>query len=109
MAASCRWKRMLKMLHERDQCATAARIALLVRHSRAVTALLFLDRGLAARNGRSQPHGNHAERTGRMCEVSQPESRLSIFTVPYSRRGHSTGHPALRGGRLPPPWTTPWM
>jgi hypothetical protein len=44
---------------------------------------------------------------GRMGEVGPPAARLSLFTVPYSHLRRSTGHPALRGQRLPPHWGTP--
>ena len=44
---------------------------------------------------------------GRMGEVGPPAARLSLFTVPYSHLRRSTGHPALRGQRLPPHWRTP--
>lgn len=45
---------------------------------------------------------NQRRYAGRMCEVGPPASGLSFFTSPYSRRGRSTVHPALRGYRLPP-------
>lgn len=44
---------------------------------------------------------NAAETAGRMGDVGPPASACPFITSPYSHRGCSTGHPALRGSRLP--------
>lgn len=47
------------------------------------------------------------ENKGKMGEVGPPAARLFLFTASYSHLQCSTGHPALRGQRLPPHWRAP--
>lgn len=49
----------------------------------------------------------HGCDAGRMCEVGPPASRRSFFTVPYSRRGHSTGILPCGAGGGCRKWGTP--
>lgn len=61
------------------------------RHYRRAGALLPFNSACIAKDLPFQPRESGLRSAGRMCEVGPPASERSFFTVPYSRRGRSTG------------------
>lgn len=70
--------------------ANARLSAVLDRYCR-VGALLHFDSACTAKDLLLHPRECGLRSAGRMCEVGPPASGRSFFTVPYSRRGRSTG------------------
>ncbi len=96
-----RCKRMAETLLPASWIAASTRTLAISVGFLAAGALLRSNGAVTARNSMSHTRQKQRRKAGRMCEVGPPASRLSFFTVPYSR-GALNGHPALRGCRLPP-------
>lgn len=77
------------LMHYRN-AATAWFSAVLGRYCR-VGALLHFDSAYTAKDLLLHLRESGLRSAGRMCEVGPPASGRSFFTVPYSRRGRSTG------------------
>lgn len=77
------------LMHYRS-AATAWFSAVLGRYRR-VGALLHFDSARTAKDLLLHTRESGLRSAGRMCEVGPPASGRSFFTVPYSRRGRSTG------------------
>lgn len=102
MAAFHRCNRVVGALLQRNRNAVTVLISTFFGHYRTVAALLRFDSASTARDLMFRPRKSGRETAGRIGEVSQPASRLSNFTFPYSRLRQSTGIPLSEAGRLPP-------
>ena len=102
MAAFHRCNRVVGALLQRNRNAVTVLISTFFGHYRTVAALLRFDSASTARDSMFRPSKSGCETAGRIGEVSQPASRLSNFTVPYSRLRHSTEILLCEAARLPP-------
>jgi len=71
--------------------AAKARLSLFFIHYRRDVALVSFNSAFIATDSMLHPCTNGSEEAGKIGEVGPPASGHSCFTLPYSRRWHSTG------------------